>query len=219
VSEPWTSRTISSCAPVEGDCPALVYVDPTGAQRSVPLADRVLVTIGRRPEADISLPWDSEVSRLHAELLDRASEWLILDDGLSQNGTYVNGVRVEGRRRLADGDLITVGRTSLTYCDPRESSIDVTLALTELQPIRTYSGQQQHVLRSLCQPLLRDGDGVRPASDEEVAEELGLPLGVVGRELDAVAHSFGFADLPLEERRLRTALSALGSGIVPPGDD
>jgi hypothetical protein len=75
------------------------------------------------------------------------------------------------------------------------------------------------VLRSLCQPLIRDGDGVRPASDEEVAEELGLPLGVVGRELDAVAHSFGFADLPLEERRLRTALSALGSGIVPPGDD
>ena len=89
------------------------------AQRSVPLADRVLVTIGRRPEADISLPWDSEVSRLHAELLDRASEWLIIDDGLSQNGTYVNGVRVEGRRRLADGDLITIGRTSLTYCDPR----------------------------------------------------------------------------------------------------
>jgi len=219
VSEPWTSRNISSCAPVEGDCPALVYVDPTGAQRSVPLADRVLVTIGRRPEADISLPWDSEVSRLHAELLDRASEWLIIDDGLSQNGTYVNGVRVEGRRRLADGDLITVGRTSLTYCDPRESSIDVTLALTELQPIRTYSAQQQHVLRSLCRPLLRDGDGVRPASDEEVAEELGLPLGVVGRELDAVAHSFGFADLPLEERRVRTALSALGSGIVPPCDD
>jgi hypothetical protein len=137
VSEPWTSRTISSCAPVEGDCPALVYVDPTGAQRSVALADRVLVTIGRRPEADISLPWDSEVSRLHAELLARASEWLLIDDGLSQNGTYVNGVRVEGRRRLADGDLITVGRTSLTYCDPRESSIDVTLALTELQPIRT----------------------------------------------------------------------------------
>lgn len=219
MSEPWTSRTISSCAPVEGDCPAIVYVDPTGTQRSVVLADRVLVTIGRRPEADISLPWDSEVSRLHAELLDRASEWLILDDGLSQNGTYVNGVLIEGRRRLADGDLITVGRTSLTFCDPRESSIDVTLALTELQPIRTYSAQQQRVLRSLCRPLLRDGDGVRPASDEQVAEDLGLPVGVVERELDAVAFSFGFADLPLEERRLRTALSALGSGIVPPGDD
>lgn len=214
-----TTRTIGSCAPVEGNCPALVYVDPTGRQRSVALADRALLTIGRRPEADISLPWDSEVSRLHAELLDRAAEWLIIDDGLSQNGTYVNGVRVEGRRRLVDGDLITVGRTNLTFCDPRESSTDVTLALTELQPIRTYSEQQQHVLRSLCQPLLGDGDGVHPASDDRVAEDLGLPVGVVARELDAVAHTFGFADLPPAERRLRTALAALGSGIVPPTED
>jgi hypothetical protein len=219
MGEPWTTRPISSCASVEGNCPALVYVDPTGTQRSVALADRVLLTIGRRPEADISLPWDSEVSRLHAELLDRAAEWLIIDDGLSQNGTYVNGVRVEGRRRLTDGDLVTVGRTNLTFCDPRESSIDVTLALSELQPIRTYSAQQQQVLRSVCRPLLRDGDGVRPASDEQVAEHLGLPVGVVARELDAVAHTFGFVDLPLEERRLRTALSALGSGLVPPDDD
>jgi FHA domain len=219
VGESRTTQTVSSCAPVEGDCPSLVYVDPTGTQRSVALADRVLLTIGRRPEADVCLPWDSEVSRLHAELLDRAAEWLIIDDGLSQNGTYVNGVRVEGRRRLADGDLITVGRTNLTFCNPRESSTDITLALTDLQPIRTYSEQQQRVLRSLCRPLLGDGDDVRPASDEQVVQDLGLPVGVVARELDAIAHTFDFDDLPLEERRLRTALSALGSGIVPPTED
>ena len=69
------------------------------------------VTIGRRDEADISLPWDPECSRLHAELELRAGEWTITDDGLSQNGTWVNELRLYGRRRLADGDIVRVGRT------------------------------------------------------------------------------------------------------------
>jgi len=200
-------------------CPTLLYVDPNGCDRSVPLRDRSLVTLGRRPEADVCLPWDPEISRLHAELLHRAGEWVIVDDGLSANGTFVNGMPVEGRRRLQDGDLITVGRTSLTFCDPRADA-DVTMALpTELQPIRTYSEQQQRILRALCRPLVSDGEGVRPASDEEVAEELGIEARVVARELDAVGHSFGYGDLPPGERRLRTAISALRSGLARESDE
>ena len=76
------------------------------------------VTIGRRPEADVSIPWDPEMSRLHAELEVRAGEWTITDDGLSQNGTWVNGMRLTGRRRLGDGDLVRVGRTMFAFCDP-----------------------------------------------------------------------------------------------------
>src|SRR5215212_9572986 len=139
------------------DCPQLVYVDPIGCRRSVTLAGQSLVTLGRRPEADVCLPWDPEISRLHAEMLQRAGEWVIADDGLSQNGTFVNGMRVEGRRRLHDGDLITVGSTSLTFCDPRGSSADITLALPDMQPVRTYSQQQQRVICRLCRPLLGDG--------------------------------------------------------------
>ena len=91
-------------------CPSLLYEDPVGCRRSFELADRGLVTLGRRPEADVCLPWDPGISRLHAELILRAGEWLIADDGLSQNGTLVNGVPLEGRRRLRDGDLITMDR-------------------------------------------------------------------------------------------------------------
>jgi len=191
----------------------LVYVDPTGEAQSVPLAGREVVTLGRRPEADVCLPWDAEISRLHAEVFTRAGEWLISDDGLSQNGTYVNGLAVEGRRRLRDGDLITIGRTSLSFCDPRDPSADVTLAVPELQPTRTFSEQQQRVLCALCRPLLGDGEGVTPASDREVADDLGLDRGVVERELDALAHSFGYAGLPLSVRRARTALAAIRSGL------
>ena len=73
------------------DCPQLVYVDPAGCRRSVTLSGQSLVTLGRRPEADVCLPWDPEISRVHAELLHRSGEWIVIDDGLSQNGTLVNG--------------------------------------------------------------------------------------------------------------------------------
>ena len=214
-----TSASSASNGDSSGNCPVLIYVDPNGTRRSVTLARRGLVTLGRRPEADVSLPWDAEISRLHAELMERAGEWVVIDDGLSQNGTFVNGMRVEGRRRLTDGDLITIGRTNLTFCDPREPSADVTLALPEMQPVRSYSEQQQRVLRRLCRPLLGDGLGVEPESDRDIAADLGLTEVVVGQELDAVAHTFGYGELPVQERRLRTALTAIRSGLVGRGSD
>src|SRR5919197_4600477 len=99
--------------------PFLAYRDGEGAEKVFALEpQRRSVTIGRRDEADISLPWDPECSRLHAELELRAGEWTVCDDGMSQNGTWVNGMRLVGRRRLTDGDLVRVGRTLIAYCDP-----------------------------------------------------------------------------------------------------
>src|SRR3954470_23175611 len=99
--------------------PFLLFRDGDGRQRIVSLGEAgESVTIGRRYEADISLPWDPEASRLHAELSLRAGEWTIVDDGWSQNGTWVNGLRLAGRRRLADGDLVKIGRTILGFHAP-----------------------------------------------------------------------------------------------------
>jgi pSer/pThr/pTyr-binding forkhead associated (FHA) protein len=206
-------------------CPVLVYVDPAGCQRSFSLSDRGVVTLGRRPEADVGLPWDPGISRLHAELIHRAGEWLIADDGLSQNGTLVNGMPVEGRRRLRDGDLITLGQTSLTFCEPStdadggaDQDADVTMSLPEMRPLLTYSEQQQRILRELCRPLCQDGEGVQPASVPEIADALEVDHHVVERELDALAYSFGYLELAEDERRLRTALTALRSGLVDTSD-
>jgi predicted component of type VI protein secretion system len=198
-------------------CPLLIYQDPVGCRRSFELADRGLVTLGRRPEADVCLPWDPGISRLHAELILRAGEWLIADDGLSQNGTLVNGVPLEGRRRLRDGDLITMGQTSLTFCVPdshAHEQADITMSAPAMRSSLTYSDQQQRILRALCRPLWEDGEGVQPAQDGEIAAALELAEPIVAHELDAVAQSFDYAGLSLDERRLRTALTALRSGLV-----
>jgi predicted component of type VI protein secretion system len=207
------------------DSPVLIYLDAAGCRHAFPLSGRGVVTLGRRIEADVCLPWDPGISRLHAELINRAGEWVIADDGLSQNGTYVNGLPVEGRRRLHGGDRITVGSTSITFCERADddadepgASADVTMALPEMQPSWTYSEQQQQILAELCRPLCHDGEGVQPASDAAIGEALGLDPGVVARELDAVAHSFGYRELTPEERRLRTALAALRSGLTGGGE-
>ena len=73
------------------------------------------MTIGRRPDSDIFLD-DVTVSRDHAVLVRRGSDWY-LDDCGSLNGTYVNRVRIESHR-LQDGDELQVGKYKLAYLSP-----------------------------------------------------------------------------------------------------
>ena len=198
--------------------PFLVYRDGEGRQRIHPLErGRRSVTIGRRDEADISLPWDPECSRLHAELELRAGEWTISDDGLSQNGTWVNELRLYGRRRLADGDVVRIGRTLITYSQPIAAGIGPTLVPGELSATPRFSEQQQRILRELCRPLLGDGEGVTPSSDEDVAAALGIGVETVTTELDHLTRAFGLEDMPVTEARAEVALLALRSGLVENG--
>jgi pSer/pThr/pTyr-binding forkhead associated (FHA) protein len=195
--------------------PFLVYRDGDGRQRIHPLErGRRSVTIGRRDEADVSLPWDPECSRLHAELELRAGEWTISDDGLSQNGTWVNELRLVGRRRLADGDDMRVGRTHLIFANPVSIGIGPTLVPGELSATPRFSEQQQRVLQALCRPLFTDGEGINQSSDEEIAAATGIPLEAVEIELDHLGRALGLDDMPRPDQRAEIALLALRSGLV-----
>ena len=70
------------------------------------------MTIGRRPDSAIFLD-DITVSRDHALLVHRGSDWY-LDDCGSLNGTYVNRERIDSRR-LADNDELQVGKYKLVF--------------------------------------------------------------------------------------------------------
>ena len=195
--------------------PFLLLRDDGGAQQIVELDERAgSVTIGRRLEADVALAWDPEVSRLHAELEHKAGEWTLCDDGFSQNGTYVNGLRIHGRRRLTDGDLVRIGQTTIAYCDPGMSGLGVTLAPGELGIAPKFSEQQQRILYALCRPLMRDGEGITPAGDDEIAAATGIAEAVVTTELDHLGRAFGLQDMPPGDRRAEIALLALRSGLV-----
>ena len=98
--------------------PFLVLRDPGGAQRLIPLADRERLVIGREQGVDLRIDGDEAISRLHAELARVGRSWVIADDGLSSNGTFVDGERLRTRRRLRDRDLILVGETGVLYREP-----------------------------------------------------------------------------------------------------
>jgi pSer/pThr/pTyr-binding forkhead associated (FHA) protein len=107
--------------------PFLVFRDGSGNQQLLPLEsdDSAFTggnrpfTVGRQPSSDVCLWWDEQVSRLHAQLESVGEDWTIIDDGISRNGSFVNGERVAGRRRLFDGDTLRFGETLIEYRDPR----------------------------------------------------------------------------------------------------
>ena len=195
--------------------PFLVYKDDKGAQKIVELRESgKALTVGRRFEADIALPWDREVSRLHAQFEFRAGEWTVDDDGWSQNGTYVNEMRLNGQRRLQDGDIVRCGQTHIAFVHTRNVSVEMTLVPGELSATPRFSQQQQQILRELCRPLLGDGEGVSPLADDEIAERLGTDQKTVTTELEHLARQFGLSEMPFFERRAEIAMLALRSGLV-----
>lgn len=158
----------------------LVLREDDGAQRLIELTveagDRV--SIGRGIQNDVALPWDTEVSRLHAELECIGGEWTVSDDGLSRNGTYVNGMRISGRQRLRDGDTLRVGRTTIAYRRPEtEDSRPTQIAGATVQ-LHDLTPTQRAVLVALARPYKVD-EFATPAPNQAIADELHLSVDAV----------------------------------------
>src|ERR1700739_3846378 len=93
---PETAQEIKSVIELErlGDS-FLRYRDDSGELRLTRLGDGLFAaTIGRSEQSDVSLPWDAYVSGVHAEIRQIAGEWTLSDEGLSRNGTFLNGERL-----------------------------------------------------------------------------------------------------------------------------
>jgi hypothetical protein len=105
-------------ADLHGD-PYLLFRDAEGALQVLSLPGSwEQVNIGRSPGAEVSLTWDPLVSTVHAKLERVGDDWVLIDDGLSRNGTYVNDDRLPSRRRLDNGDKLRFGRTLVTFHAP-----------------------------------------------------------------------------------------------------
>lgn len=192
----------------------LVLRPAHGEPRRWPLpATGGVVTIGRSPETDIHLDDDRLISRLHATLERVAGQWTIVDDGLSANGTYVNGRRVTGRARLRDRDTIRLGTTLLTFCSPAQTASSQTVAGNEIPAVRRLTEQQRLVLQALCRPY-QDHAYATPATNQQIGEELTLSLDAVKTHLRVLFHKFGIEDLPQNQKRARLAELALTLDLV-----
>jgi pSer/pThr/pTyr-binding forkhead associated (FHA) protein len=172
------------------------------------------LTIGRVEGCDLVLDWDEKVSRLHAELERVAGGWVVADDGLSSNGTFLDGERVEGRRRLNDRAALRCGATSLLFRTSIGGSIAVTAPDAGVPVRADVTPTQRKVLVALCRPLREQGALPLPASNQAIADELVLSVDAVKAHLRALYELCGLDALPQNEKRVRLAEMALKTGIV-----
>jgi pSer/pThr/pTyr-binding forkhead associated (FHA) protein len=191
-----------------GDHPFLAWRDELGGRRILPL-DGARLTVGRAAGSDVWLAWDERVSRVHARLERTGPAWTVRDEGLSANGTFRNGERVLGRRRLADRDELRFGDTVVVFHAPAAPRLSTTVAEHE-----TLSATQRVVLVALCRPF-RDGAAfATPATNREIAAEVFLGVDAVKAQLGSLFARFGLGTLPRTQKRMQLVELAFQTGLV-----
>lgn len=188
----------------DGDDVQRIFALPDGEARA---------TLGRDPGCTVAVPWDPAVSRLHAEVGRLGGSWVVVDDGLSRNGTFVNGHRVTSRAALADGDIIRIGTTTLEFREPGAPAEESTVVTDPLVPVGLTPAQRR-VLVALARPYARGRAYAVPASNRDIAEELVVTVDAVKATLRALFVKFGVTGLPQNRKRAGLVERALDTGVI-----
>ncbi len=199
--------------------PFLHWHDGADTQRVLLLStDRPRITIGRRAQSDVSLVWDAEVSRAHALLECMGGEWTLVDDGLSRNGSFVNGRRVHGRQRLHHRDRLCVGNTLMIFHGAGGAlGSGSTTRAGEGSSAPHLTETQRRILIALCRPIAA-ASSPTPATNSQIAAEVSLSVDAVKAHLRVLFERFGLSELPQNEKRGRLVSSVLSTRVLAPRD-
>jgi hypothetical protein len=199
--------------------PFLHWRDGAGEQHILMLSgDRARLTIGRRERYDIPLSWDQEVSREHAFLEPVGEEWTLVDDGLSSNGSFVNGGRLHGRQRLHDRDRLCFGNTHVVFREPSGADGSESTARPAGRPAAVpLTETQRKLLIALCRPIVASSS-TTPATNPQIAAEVHLSVDAVKAQMRHLFDRFELGDLPQNEKRNQLVGIVLGSGLLAKHD-
>lgn len=182
----------------------LVLFLADGTLLDVPL-DKERLTIGRRPDNDVCLPYPA-VSGEHAAVVTILADSFLEDLG-STNGTLVNGKAVL-KHFLRDHDVIDVGRQRLVYesdndakVDPlppdvlRQQMLGLDDQVAKVRPANTKVavGGGRRAADSRDAPLLADLDRHVEQVAELVGADRAASVSLSSREAPAVAVGAGAA--------------------------
>lgn len=96
--------------------PMLVVTDGPARTQKFSLTGNRITMIGRDAVCTFQII-DPTLSRQHLQLrFDEENQRHVAIDWTSSNGVFINNRRIEAETPLADGDVITIGNTSLVYC-------------------------------------------------------------------------------------------------------
>jgi FHA domain len=217
--------------------PFLVFHDRNGQQQVFLFeSDATTAAVGRLPTSNVVIDWDNQVSRTHARFEHGPDGWVVVDDGLSSNGTFVNEQRVAARQPLHDGDRVRFGNTIATFhapkppapvappppaaappppaASPAPAPPPAPAAQAPAPPAIHLSSTQRRVLVALCRPYKNAQGFATPATDEAIAEELVLAAGEVRGHLRVLAAKLGIQPGPDSELRVRLAQAAFAANLI-----
>jgi DNA-binding CsgD family transcriptional regulator len=171
------------------------------------------IPIGRDASSSIPLTWDRKVSRLHARLSRVGGEWIVEDDGLSRNGTFVNGRRLVGSVRLRDRDVLRFGDVSVAFRTASPGLLSETLTNAEAAAPE-ISAAEARVLQALARPSIAERGIGAPASNAEIAEELTISVHTVKSHLQTLFAKFDLVALPNSRKRAALVEAAFRTGAI-----
>jgi hypothetical protein len=191
--------------------------DGSGVQRILILdPDRSRVTISRRENADIPLTWDNEVSRAHAWLEPVDDDWILVDEGMSRNGSYRNGDRIKSRVRLEHDDRLCFGKTVVTFRAAGSGRGSESTARTPGAGVAlTLSPMKRKVAIALCRPVV-EGTSTTPATNPQIALEVHITVDATKAHLREMFDNFGLGALQQNEKRSTLVSLLLKSGELQP---
>jgi two-component system cell cycle response regulator len=172
------------------------------------------VNIGRDPDVELPLR-DGSISRRHCRVEHEPDGTYALMDLGSTNGTRVNGVKVEGRQVLVDGDKIFLGASVVKFAFADSLDMEYQVRLEWMAKTDALTG-----LLSKRQFDAAYGAAV------EVARATGLPLAVLVMDLDGLkqindtyGHSMGGHTIAQASKLLREVLGGVGQTCRFGGDE
>ncbi|MBX3159898.1 MAG: SpoIIE family protein phosphatase [Deltaproteobacteria bacterium] len=125
--------------------PSLVFLAGPIAGRRYKLADGEYV-IGRRSDCQIFVP-DMRVSRQHARLWKKDGEGWTLEDLGSNNGTFINGVRLQQATELRHDDEIMIANNRIRV-EARDPALDSSSRPTEGNAVTIVDASASSIIRS-----------------------------------------------------------------------
>jgi serine phosphatase RsbU (regulator of sigma subunit) len=198
----------------------LVYPDGGAIRRvSIPATG---VTVGRVAPADVTIPVP-DVSRKHCRI-EIQSGWASIEDLGSTNGTFLGGQKLTQRRRLHNGDVVSLGSFDLRYERRDRAEVAAEADLTEElrraneyvrailpAPMSTGAVQTEWCFVP-CTQLGGDAFGYQYLDDDHFA---GFVLDVSGHGIGSAMHAVNVANVL--RRRSLPGVDFLDPGQVAAG--
>ena len=131
----------------------LLVTEGMAQGRRLSLGDELLV--GRAMGEEGRLGDDPNLSRRHARVARDPDGRLTVEDLGSANGTFVNDARVSERRRLAPGDSIRVGKTTLEVVESTRAPERPPLETWPTAPVSQPTAPESHPTAPEPTPRLR----------------------------------------------------------------